>query len=331
MLMTVLRRHLMVVGKSVVSLALLGMIVAQLDVSSLSAHWHRLNAVTVIACLGLLAVQITVVAGTRLKLVLETLGSTLGLARTTQVALCGFFFEQVAFGFVGGDAMRLWLLHRLDIPVRKALEALVIDRCLGLGGLLLLVLAGLPGLVQLLPTVEDQRTVVLGCAVMVLLAGGVGVLVLAIARRYREHALSGIAEFVSVVRRDASVRRRLALVLSLAVMIQLLNVLILFLVGHDIGLPVSLRQWFSIAPAALLFSMIPISAGGWGLREGILLFSLRGLGARPEEAVVPSIVFGLGMLVVTVPGGLIWLSKRRPTFSRREAPAPTEAMSGTLR
>src|SRR5256885_16634892 len=123
MLMTVLRRHLMVVGKSVVSLALLGLIVAQHDFSFLSAQRHRLNAITVMVCLGVLAIQITVVAGTRLKLVLETLGSTLGLARTTQVALCGFFFEQVAFGFVGGDAMRLWLLHRLDIPVRKALEA----------------------------------------------------------------------------------------------------------------------------------------------------------------------------------------------------------------
>ena len=55
MLMTVLRRHLMVVAKSVVSLALLGLIVAQLDFSSLSAHWHRLNAITVIACLGLLS------------------------------------------------------------------------------------------------------------------------------------------------------------------------------------------------------------------------------------------------------------------------------------
>src|SRR2546427_11196491 len=101
MLMTVLRRHLMVVGKSVVSLALLGLIVAQHDFSFLSAQRHRLNAITVMVCLGLLAIQITVVAGTRLKLVLETLGATLGLARTTQVALCGFFFEQVAFGFVG--------------------------------------------------------------------------------------------------------------------------------------------------------------------------------------------------------------------------------------
>ena len=123
MLMTVLRRHLMVVGKSVVSLALLGLIVAQHDFSFLSAQRHRLNAITVMMCLGLLAVQITVVAGTRLKLVLQCLGSTLSLVRTTQVALCGFFFEQVAFGFVGGDAMRLWLLHRLDIPVRRALEA----------------------------------------------------------------------------------------------------------------------------------------------------------------------------------------------------------------
>src|SRR5262249_22750004 len=184
---------------------------------------------------------------------------------------------------------------------------------------------------EVVRTGEDRKTMVLACALMVVLAGAAGMLLLTIARRYREHALSGIAEFAALVGRDAWVRRRLVLVLALAVMIQLLNVLILFLVGHDIGLPVSLKQWFSIAPAALLFSMIPISAGGWGLREGILLFSLRGLGARPEEAVVPSIVFGLGMLIVTLPGALIWLSNRRPPLPACEPPAPTEAMSGPLR
>jgi hypothetical protein len=92
-------------------------------------------------------------------------------------------------------------------------------------------------------------------------------------------------------------------------------------------LPVRLAQWFFIVPAALLFSMLPITAGGWGLREGILVFSLQGLGVRPEEAVVPSIVFGLGTLLVTLPGGLIWLANRRPKVTGTptgEPEAPSE-------
>src|SRR2546422_2403091 len=175
---TFLRRYLVVAGKAAVSLILLAMIVARLDFSSFYSHWHRLNVAIVMACLALLAVQITVVAGLRLKLVLECLEENPSLARTSQIALCGFFFEQVAFGFVGGDAMRLWLLHRLDIPVRKALKALIIDRCLGLGGLLVLVLSGLPGLLPLRPTFDDQKAVALTGAVIVLLASVVGVFVL---------------------------------------------------------------------------------------------------------------------------------------------------------
>jgi Lysylphosphatidylglycerol synthase TM region len=78
-----------------------------------------------------------------------------------------FFAEQVAFGFVGGDAMRLWLLHRIDVPLRKALEALVIDRCLGLGALLLLVLVGLPGFLELLASLAQPIIFIAGATVTV--------------------------------------------------------------------------------------------------------------------------------------------------------------------
>jgi hypothetical protein len=38
---------------------------------------------------------------------------------------------------------------------------------------------------------------------------------------------------------------------------------------QNFGLPLLPAQWFFIVPSALLFSMIPISAGGWGVREAL--------------------------------------------------------------
>src|SRR5262249_53841536 len=146
------RRHLLTVAKALVSIAAIAFIVSRFDLPLFLSHWHKLNAASVLVALAVLAIETTLVAGMRLKLVLTALGINLPLARTSQIALCGFFVEQVAFGFVGGDAMRLWLLHRMDVPFRKALEALVIDRGFGFGALLLLVLAGRPGLLVPLPS-----------------------------------------------------------------------------------------------------------------------------------------------------------------------------------
>jgi uncharacterized membrane protein YbhN (UPF0104 family) len=325
---TNLRRYVLVLTKGLVSVTLLSVVLARVDFASLSTHWSALSIIGVVTCLGLLALQITVIAGTRLKLVLECLHCNVGLPRTSRVALSGFFFEQVAFGFVGGDAMRLWLLHRMGAPPRKVFTALIVDRLLGLLGLLLLVAAGLPGLVHLLPHFDGRKLLALTGVAAFALAGTTFAFRFVVPTRVRCHPLSSeIRQFLSLAPRDGYIRRRVLLVLGFAIVTQLLNVLIMFIVGKNIGLPVNFAQWFAIVPAALLFSMVPVSAGGWGLREGVLVFGLQGLGARPEEAIVPSIVFGLGMLVVTLPGAMIWLSTRRSAPRRsqlRIAPSTLE-------
>jgi glycosyltransferase 2 family protein len=261
--------------------------------------------------LVVLAIETTLVAGMRLKFVLMALGADIPLARTSQIALCGFFVEQVAFGFVGGDAMRLWLLHRKELPFRKALEALIIDRGVGFGALLLLVLAGLPGFLDLLPSFAQPITFIVGGTILAVTASIL--LLLTIGRmRYRGHALYvEIVRWVAAVR-NANVRRCLLLVFALACLTHLMNVLVFFVVGQNLGLPVLPAQWFLIVPPALLFSMIPISAGGWGLREGVLILALASLGISAEEAIVPSLIFGLGILLVTLPGALVWLANRKP-------------------
>jgi uncharacterized membrane protein YbhN (UPF0104 family) len=133
---------------------------------------------------------------------------------------------------------------------------------------------------------------------------------------------------------NANVRRCFLLVFALACLTHLMNVLVFFVVGQNLGLPVLPAQWFFIVPPALLFSMIPISAGGWGLREGVLIFALGELGIPAEEAIVPSLIFGLGILLVTLPGALVWLANRKPDAADDRTqplmPAIGEDISSTL-
>src|SRR5215831_757019 len=279
------RRHVLTVAKALVSAGAIVFIVSRFDLPLFLSHWHKLNAASVLIVLAVLAIETTVVAGMRLKLVLMALGVDFPLARTSQIALCGFFVEQVAFGFVGGDAMRLWLLHRIDVPFRKAVEALVIDRGLGLGALLLLVLAGLPGFLDLLPSFAQPIIFIIGATVLAV-AGSILLFLLIGRTRYRGSSLRvEIVKLCDAVVRNATIRRSFLLVFALACLTHLMNVLVFFVVGQNLGLPVRPVEWFFIVPPALLFSMIPISAGGWGLREGVLIFALASLGIPAEEAI----------------------------------------------
>jgi glycosyltransferase 2 family protein len=328
------RRHLLTIAKVLVSIAAIVFIVSRFDLPLFLSHWQKLSVASVLIVLGVLAIETTLVAGMRLKLVLTALGAHVPLARTSQIALCGFFVEQVAFGFVGGDAMRLWLLHRTELPFRKAVEALVIDRGVGFAALLLLVLAGLPGFLDLVPSFGQPIIFIVGISALAV-AGSILLFLLVGRTRYRGNSLRvEIVKLCVAVVRNASVRRCFLLVFALACLTHLMNVLVFFVVGQNLGLPVLPAQWFFIVPPALLFSMIPISAGGWGLREGVLIFALGELGIPAEEAIVPSLIFGLGILLVTLPGALVWLANRKPDAAddRTQSlmPAIEEDISGTL-
>jgi glycosyltransferase 2 family protein len=309
---TKLRQNLISALKITVSVILVWVIVRHFDLESLRGHVSKLSPPMIALCIGLLAAEMAVLAAVRLRLVLDCLGQKYPLTATSRVAWCGFFFEQVAFGFVGGDAMRLWLLHRKGAALSTSFQALFIDRCMGFGALLLLVFLGLPGLMALVPGVETRNAIAWAYAAIVILgAAGFGVLFLMPAR-FREHpVVAGILRVVAIGRSEPGRRRKLAVVFLCAALTHLTNILVIYLIGRDLEMPVDLMQWFSIVPAVLLFSMIPITAGGWGLREGILILALQNLGIPPHQGIVPSLVFGFGVMLAALPGGFIWFANRR--------------------
>jgi hypothetical protein len=68
----------------------------------------------------------------------------------------------------------------------------------------------------------------------------------------------------------------------------------------------------SVADCAILFTvmvgvvLVPISIGGWGLREFAVVSLLAAHGVAPERAFLFSLCFGLVFLVGALPGAIVY-------------------------
>src|SRR5215472_7453677 len=300
--------------KALVSIALIAFLATRLNSTQVLSYWRVLHGVWILGAVAVLFLEMCAIAGVRLKLMLAYVDVRCPLTTTVQIALCGFFFEQVTIGFVGGDAIRLWLLRGGDIQFGRAIGALLLDRGCGFASLVLLSLLGIHALLALVD--ETLRSVIAVTLLVVVITGCVGVgVAFALTKLLPLSRLAVFWQHLSSPR-QAIHFALLAIVFVLAATTHLLNVLVFWMLGQSLGLTVTLDQWFIVVPTVLLISMLPISVGGWGVREGAMVVALHGLGVPPEEALLSSILFGLCAVTATLPGAIFWVSTRKPSTGR---------------
>jgi uncharacterized membrane protein YbhN (UPF0104 family) len=93
--------------------------------------------------------------------------------------------------------------------------------------------------------------------------------------------------------------------------------IVMWMIGLGLNLGMSLADCMVLTPLIVLAAMLPISLGGWGVREGaaILLFGLVGL--TRSDALALSVVFGLCTVAVSLPGSVLWFVQDRAGERRR--------------
>ena len=70
---------------------------------------------------------------------------------------------------------------------------------------------------------------------------------------------------------------------------------------------ISLLDMLIVVPPAIFITLLPISIGGWGVREGTLVYGLGLLGIAFEDAFLASLLFGFGTAILGMGGWLLWL------------------------
>jgi uncharacterized membrane protein YbhN (UPF0104 family) len=102
-----------------------------------------------------------------------------------------------------------------------------------------------------------------------------------------------------------------AVALSISLINQLLVGYVAFLLLENMCDSIALGWALVLFPGVLLVSMLPISLGGWGVREHAMVVAFGLVGVPADAALSASILYGLCLLIASLPGGVLWLAERR--------------------
>lgn len=230
----------------------------------------------------------------------------LNLKSASAIVLVGHFFSQLLPTSFGGDAMRGWMLWRRGASASHSVMSVLFDRIVGMSALLLLVLAGLPFLAVRLQTITP-----LLLAGLIMLGGLVGIVMLSNTHRFPQRLkrlkhwthVETVADSMRMLLREP-LRLSAALALSLAIHVSALYTTAIL--SHALGANLSMLEALLIVPTVLVVSSLPVSIGGWGVREAGLAGGFTLLGLPPSVAVAASVLFGVVNIVGGVIGGIVY-------------------------
>jgi len=303
------RKWLAVAAKATISILLIWYLLDRIDLAKVVARARTLDVYEAGLCLAVLVAQTGLVT-LRWWTVARITETALSLRAALRILLIGMFFNQTLPSSVGGDAVRVWLVAREGTTLGKAVNVVLCDRVFALVVLVAIIGTTLPAIYARVS--DDATRTALGALVGI---GAIGLVVFLIAgehiavllRRWR--ATRPFGDLASDFRRLFTRPAALAPLL-LSTVIHLLTVLAVMLLAWGLDIQVSFLDGLMIVPTVVLLTTLPISVAGWGVREGAMVAGFSLVGVPADGALAVSVLFGLASVIVSLPGGIVWLVGR---------------------
>lgn len=276
---------------TLLALVLLVYLLSQQGWDEILAALRQISASHLLLALGLMILSRLAVVG-RWHILLVSSGLEISFWQTLRITFAGLFASNFLPTTIGGDVVRLAgaVQQRLDAAIAAA--SLIVDRLVGLAGMLLAVPFSIPGVIQTdlfhnLPT--GNQPIFMG-----LMAWG------------------PVQKAVNLVKRLLNatgiwLRQPRSLLISLAY--TWINMLCLFgildLLLADLEKPVSYWLIGGLYALVYLFTLIPISINGYGLQEVSMTFLFNQVAGIPlPSALTTALLFRTLMIATSLPGAL---------------------------
>lgn len=238
------------------------------------------------------------------------------MGRAARYFWLGLFFNQLLPSSIGGDAIRGYCLVLDGQSVGRATLSVLLDRALGMTGLIVLIALAMPYAMNLISVPEMQRGMVF--SLLAVISGLVSLVFMDVfTKRFTGwRVMKGLTTLASDARQLLVSQQGLGLML-LSLLIHLLSIVVVGMLSWSLAIRVDWAALAVIVPVATLLMTVPLSIAGWGVREGVMVVGLGYAGSSAEEALALSILYGLSLLMVALPGGLFWLTD--PALRLRKA------------
>lgn len=234
-----------------------------------------------------------------------------GFGRLLQIIYVAHFFNQVLPASIGADVIRVWLVRRDGCSLSKGVMSVFIDRIVMLLILLMLAIFGYFMLRRSF-AMPEANLFVLGSLIIFL-----PILILSIAfktnfvRALSRRAWRFAALPIQHLRMFLVHPKALASVSFFSLASHVNIIFTVFLLMLAFGAKASFVEVAALMPLVLVAATLPISLGGWGVRELAMVTAFAQLGIPEAAALSASVMLGIISIVVTLPGAAFFATLRR--------------------
>ncbi len=319
-----MKQNLINLAKILVTLALFAFLLTRINLQQVWGIIVQANVPLLLLALALYFGAI-VLGAVKWKILVHAQNIDASLGALLSFSLLGLFFGNVMPSNIGGDVVRAYDLARVTRGrVEAAAISVLVDRLMGMfaffsaavvtAALATVMLAQAQQLEQI-----EIATVIAASAFMALCAA---LFSRRLAQRFKFifeiGALQRVKPTAQNVYRALQVYRfrygALALNVLISMTIVVITAFVWFLVGRAVGIAnVSFFYFLLFNPLIGFLLLIPLSFNGLGAKETIVVFFFSSVGAEPERALAMSLLFHVIVVATSLPGGLVWFSKRRQT------------------
>jgi uncharacterized membrane protein YbhN (UPF0104 family) len=286
--------------------ALLALLIAKTpDFDGVFPGQHHLFTAVLLALAVLMAFIGIVLSAWRWQRVLLLFDRHVPLRTLTTHYFAGQFVGNALPSTIGGDVVRVARASTTVESPSIAFASVVLERLTGFVALPLLVFVGF----VLKPSLLDEEHAWIALLVAVISLASLGMILYVaghprIAGRFAER--ENWTRFVGAVHLGVDRLRRephhIAPILGTAMIYQLSIICTFGLIFRALDLPVPIVAVFAFVPAVAMLQVLPISFGGFGVREGALILFLSALGVSNAQAIAAGVLFYVVVLITSLPG-----------------------------
>ena len=301
-----------VVLKTVVSVGFLALVLTRVDISQ---TWKQFQSLS----LPFVAFALIYYTGCqwlsclRWQVVLRSAGYLIPISSLLSSYFAGMFLNIFLPGSFGGDVYRIYRVARQTKDSEAALVSVFLERFTGLFALSALAVLGLPPAVKV---VGRWDIILLFFACVGALVGGVILIIsprlLMIAEPWLQklrlqNLAIRFAKIQILLRQFAQHRQALALSISLSFLLMLAIVYYHYLIAQQLKIPISYLELLVFIPIVAVITLLPISLGGLGVKEGLWVYLFSRIGLTGSQALLLSVTMTILSWLLSLPGGIVLL------------------------
>lgn len=295
--------------KFLVSALLIWFLLGRIDIADTGDRLSGVSFAHVGLAAAVLVIQIGIGA-LRWGAVLGAIGSPVSWGLAARLFYIGAFFNQALPSSVGGDAVRIYKVYRTGHTLGAAVNGVMLERAATVVALVILVAASQPFFLPRAGAGAEAWAVPTIALFAAATAGGLA-FVMALDRLPAAighwRLVRGLALLAGDARKVFLVPGHAARVLGWGIVGHVNVAFSVYILAWGLDLDVGLVDCLALIPPVLLITTLPISIAGWGVRELSMVAAFGLIGVPGEGAVALSVLFGLVVAVMSLPGGLIWL------------------------